>query len=83
MVAEVDEPLVEFRSKACTCTDRRIKCIIKHVATARIFSNSIGSYSANIGLAIENGGRKDETQLQEKIITRTFLVFNADKPGMM
>ena len=37
MVAEVEELLVDFRSKVCICTGRRIECIIKHVATARLF----------------------------------------------
>merc|ERR1711957_305517 len=52
-------------------------------AAARVFSNSAGSYSANVGLAIENGGWEDEAQLQEQFLTRKGFAFNADKPGMM
>ena len=33
-------------------------------AATRIFSNAAGSYSANVGLAIENGGWEGEQQLQ-------------------
>merc|ERR1712087_893803 len=52
-------------------------------AACRVFSNSAGSYSANVGLAIENGGWEDESQLQEQFLTRKGFAFNADKPGMM
>merc|ERR1712228_448637 len=52
-------------------------------AAARVFSNSAGSYSANVGLAIENGGWEDESQLQDQFLTRKGFAFNADKPGMM
>jgi len=33
-------------------------------AATRVFSNAAGSYSANVGLAIENGGWEGEQQLQ-------------------
>jgi len=52
-------------------------------ASCRVFSNSAGSYSANVGLAIENGGWEDEGQLQDQFLTRKGFAFNADKPGMM
>merc|ERR1712187_589784 len=52
-------------------------------ASCRVFSNSAGSYSANVGLAIENGGWDDETQLQNQFLTRKGFAFNADRPGMM
>lgn len=52
-------------------------------ASCRVFSNSAGSYSANVGLAIENGGWEDESQLQDQFLTRKGFAFNADKPGMM
>jgi len=52
-------------------------------AATRVFSNAAGSYSANVGLAIENGGWEDESQLQEQFLTRKGFAFNADKPGMM
>merc|ERR1712070_470281 len=52
-------------------------------AATRVFSNAAGSYSANVGLAIENGGWESENQLQEQFLTRKGFAFNADKPGMM
>ena len=36
-----------------------------HQAATRVFSNAAGSYSANVGIAIENGANVDEDQLQE------------------
>ena len=33
-------------------------------AATRVFSNAAGSYSANVGIAIENGANVDEDQLQ-------------------
>jgi CobN/Magnesium Chelatase len=50
-------------------------------AATRVFSNAAGSYSANVGLAIENGGWEDETQLQQQFLSRKGFSFNADKPG--
>ena len=34
------------------------------------------SYSANVGLAIENGGWQDEGQLQDQLLTRKGFAFN-------
>lgn len=42
-----------------------------------------GSYSANVGLAIENGGWENEDQLQQQYLSRKGFAFNADKPGML
>jgi len=52
-------------------------------AATRVFSNAAGSYSANVGLAIENGGWEDESQLQEQFLSRKGFAFNADKPGVL
>ena len=54
-------------------------------ASCREVYNSTGSYSANVGLAIENGGWQDEGQLQDQLLTRKgFAFINADKSvGMM
>jgi len=59
-----------------------MQCTLREAAT-RVFSNAAGSYSANVGLAIENGGWEDETQLQDQFITRKSFAFNADKPGVL
>merc|ERR1712070_586929 len=52
-------------------------------AATRVFSNAAGSYSANVGLAIENGGWEDEGQLQDQFLSRKGFAFNADKPGVL
>ena len=39
-------------------------------AATRVFSNAAGSYSANVGLTIENGGWDGEEQLQEQFVSR-------------
>merc|ERR1712216_939360 len=61
--------------------DRAVKLAAE--AATRVFSNAAGSYSANVGLAIENGGWESENQLQEQFVGRKGFAFNADKPGMM
>lgn len=83
MAAEADEPLDQnFVRKHATEQAAEMNVSIRDAA-ARVFSNSAGSYSANVGLAIENGGWEDEAQLQEQFLTRKGFAFNADKPGMM
>jgi len=83
MAAEADEPLdMNFVRKHAIQQAEELGVSIRE-ASARVFSNSAGSYSANVGLAIENGGWEDETQLQDQFLTRKGFAFNADKPGMM
>jgi len=83
MAAEADEPLeMNFVRKHAMETAAEMNISLRD-ASARVFSNSAGSYSANVGLAIENGGWEDESQLQDQFLTRKGFAFNADKPGMM
>jgi len=83
MAAEADEPLDQnFVRKHAVEQAEEMNVSIREAA-CRVFSNSAGSYSANVGLAIENGGWEDEAQLQEQFLTRKGFAFNADKPGMM
>ena len=83
MAAEADEPLeMNFVRKHALEQAEELGVSLRDAA-ARVFSNSAGSYSANVGLAIENGGWEDESQLQEQFLTRKGFAFNADKPGMM
>lgn len=83
MAAEADEPVeMNFVRKHALEQAEELKITVREAA-ARVFSNSAGSYSANVGLAIENGGWEDEAQLQEQFLTRKGFAFNADKPGMM
>jgi len=83
MAAEADEPLDQNFVRKHALEQAKELGITLREASCRVFSNSAGSYSANVGLAIENGGWEDETQLQEQFLTRKGFAFNADKPGMM
>jgi len=83
MAAEADEPLDQNFVRKHAMEQAEEMQISVREAACRVFSNSAGSYSANVGLAIENGGWEDEAQLQEQFLTRKGFAFNADKPGMM
>jgi magnesium chelatase subunit H len=83
MAAEADEPLDKNFIRKHAMEQAEELGVTLREAAARVFSNSAGSYSANVGLAIENGGWEDESQLQEQFLTRKGFAFNADKPGMM
>jgi len=83
MAAEADEPLDQNFVRKHAMEQAEEMNISLREASARVFSNSAGSYSANVGIAIENGGWEDEAQLQEQFLTRKGFAFNADKPGMM
>lgn len=50
-------------------------------AATRVFSNSSGSYSSNVNLAVENSSWSDENQLQEMYLKRKSFSFNSDRPG--
>jgi magnesium chelatase subunit H len=83
MAAEAQEPLeMNFVRKHAMEQAKELGVSLRDAA-CRVFSNSAGSYSANVGLAIENGGWENESQLQEQFLTRKGFAFNADKPGMM
>ena len=83
MAAEADEPLeMNFVRKHALEQAEELNISLRE-ASCRVFSNSAGSYSANVGLAIENGGWENEEQLQEQFLSRKGFAFNADKPGMM
>jgi magnesium chelatase subunit H len=83
MAAEANEPLeMNFVRKHAKEQAEELGVSIRDAA-ARVFSNSAGSYSANVGLAIENGGWENEQQLQDQFLSRKGFAFNADKPGMM
>ncbi|KAJ1633063.1 protoporphyrin IX magnesium chelatase, subunit H [Pavlovales sp. CCMP2436] len=83
MAAEADEPLeMNFVRKHALDQAEELGCSLRDAAT-RVFSNAAGSYSANVGLAIENGGWEGEEQLQNQYLARKSFAFNADRPGMM
>jgi magnesium chelatase subunit H len=83
MAAEADEPLDQNFVRKHAIEQAKELGVSLRDAACRVFSNSAGSYSANVGLAIENGGWENEGQLQEQFLTRKGFAFNADKPGMM
>jgi len=83
LVAELDEPLEQnFVRKHALEQAEELGVTLRDAAT-RVFSNAAGSYSANVGLAIENGGWEDESQLQSQFLSRKGFSFNADKPGVL
>lgn len=83
MAAEADEPAEQnFVRKHALEQAKEFGLSVRDAAT-RVFSNAAGSYSANVGLAIENGGWEGEEQLQQQFVSRKGFAFNADKPGMM
>merc|ERR1719207_509989 len=80
LAAEADEQ--NYVRKHAKEQAKELGMSVREAAT-RVFSNAAGSYSANVGLAIENGGWESENQLQEQFVGRKGFAFNADKPGMM
>jgi magnesium chelatase subunit H len=83
MAAEADEPLDQNYVRAHAIDQAKEFGISLRDAATRVFSNAAGSYSANVGLTLENGGWEDEKQLQDQFINRKGFAFNADKPGEM
>lgn len=83
LAAEADEdPDMNFVRKHALEQAKELDVSVREAAT-RVFSNSSGSYSANVSLAIENGGWEDEKQLQDMYLSRKGFAFNADRPGEM
>merc|ERR1719161_424968 len=83
LAAEADEPLEQnFVRKHALEQAEHMGIGLRDAAT-RVFSNAAGSYSANVGLAIENGGWEGEDQLQDQFLSRKGFAFNADKPGVL
>jgi len=83
MAAEADEPLEMNYVRAHALEQAKEFKISLRDAATRVFSNAAGSYSANVGLTLENGGWEDEKQLQDQFLNRKGYAFNADKPGQM
>lgn len=83
LAAEADEPLEMNFVRAHAIAQAKEFGITLRDAATRVFSNAAGSYSANVGLTLENGGWEDEKQLQDQFINRKGYAFNADKPGQL
>eukprot|EP00172_Hildenbrandia_rubra_P001173 Plantae.Rhodophyta-Hildenbrandia_rubra.ctg173.p1 GENE.Plantae.Rhodophyta-Hildenbrandia_rubra.ctg173~~Plantae.Rhodophyta-Hildenbrandia_rubra.ctg173.p1 ORF type:complete len:1372 (+),score=252.95 Plantae.Rhodophyta-Hildenbrandia_rubra.ctg173:7089-11204(+) len=83
MAAEADENAeMNFVRKHALEQAKEMDLSVRDAAT-RVFSNASGSYSANVSLAVENGGWEDEKQLQNMYLNRKGFAFNSDKPGVM
>lgn len=83
MAAEADEdPAMNFVRRHALESAEELGVSVRDAAT-RVFSNASGSYSANVSLAVENGGWEDEKQLQDMYLSRKGFAFNADRPGEM
>jgi magnesium chelatase subunit H len=81
MAAEQDEPdNMNFVRKHAKQQAAEMGMSLRDAAT-RVFSNSSGSYSSNVNLAVENSSWSDEQQLQEMYIKRKSFAFNSDRPG--
>ncbi|CAK0834676.1 unnamed protein product [Prorocentrum cordatum] len=82
LAAEADEPVEQnFVRKHSLEQAKELNISLRQAAT-RVFSNAAGSYSANVGIAIENGGNIDEDlQLQEQFLTRKGFALSSDAPG--
>eukprot|EP00210_Caulerpa_lentillifera_P005048 g4821.t1 len=80
--AELDqEPLeMNFVRKHALAQAEELEIGVREAAT-RVFSNSSGSYSSNVNLAVENSSWSDEQQLQEMYLKRKSFAFNSDRPG--
>jgi len=81
MAAEADEPTEQnfVRRHALEQADE-LQIPLRQAAT-RVFSNAAGSYSANVGLAVENSTNVDEDQLQEQFVSRKGFALSSDNPG--
>lgn len=83
LAAEANEdPAMNFIRRHALEQAEELGIEVRDAAT-RVFSNASGSYSANVSLAIENGGWEDEKQLQDMYLSRKGFAFNADRPGEM
>ena len=81
LAAEQDEdPELNFVKKHAEQTAEELGCNVREAAT-RIFSNSSGSYSTNVNLAVENSSWDDESQLQDMYLNRKSFAFDSDSPG--
>lgn len=81
LAAEQDEPEEwNFVRKHARQQAAEMGTTMREAAT-RVFSNSSGSYSSNVNLAVENSSWSDESQLQEMYLKRKSFAFNSDRPG--
>jgi len=83
MAAEADEPLEQNFVRKHSLEQAKAQGTSLREAACRVFSNSSGSYSSNVNLAVENSTWEEENELQEMYLSRKTFAFNADNPGEM
>ena len=83
MAAEADEPLDQNFVRKHSLEQAKEQGTSLRDAACRVFSNSSGSYSSNVNLAVENSTWEEENELQEMYLSRKTFAFNADNPGEM
>ncbi len=83
MAAEADEPIEQNFVRKHSLEQAKSQGISLRDAACRVFSNSSGSYSSNVNLAVENSTWEEEGELQEMYLSRKTFAFNADNPGEM
>ncbi|MFL0777010.1 MAG: magnesium chelatase subunit H [Prochlorococcus sp.] len=83
MAAEADEPLDQNFVRKHSLEQAKAQGTSLREAACRVFSNSSGSYSSNVNLAVENSTWEEENELQEMYLSRKTFAFNADNPGEM
>ena len=83
MAAEADEPIEKNFVRKHSLEQAEKAGVSIREASSRVFSNSSGSYSSNVNLAVENSTWEEEDELQEMYLSRKTFAFNADNPGEM
>ncbi len=83
MAAEADEPIEQNFVRKHSLEQSKKQGVSLRDASCRVFSNSSGSYSSNVNLAVENSTWEEEDELQEMYLSRKTFAFNADNPGEM
>ncbi len=78
LCAEADEPIeMNFVRKHAIAQAQELNISLRQAAT-RVFSNSAGSYSANVSLAVENSTWEQEKDLQEMFLARKSFAFGSE-----
>ncbi|MBD2100717.1 magnesium chelatase subunit H [Leptolyngbya sp. FACHB-261] len=78
LAAEAEEPLeMNFVRKHVMVQAHELGITPRQAAT-RVFSNSSGSYAANVNLAVENSTWENEQELQEMYLSRKSFAFGAE-----
>jgi magnesium chelatase subunit H len=77
MVADADEPIeMNYVRKHAIAQAEELGLTTQQAAT-RVFSNSSGSYAANVNLAVENSTWEEEKDLQDMFLSRKSFAFGA------